>query len=241
MINQNKDYKLFHKNGYCVIKNKIPYKNLKNIEKNFFFTYSKLLNTRVNKKNYSDIVLNFERSKKFDELYAALNKFSSSREMLSLNNFFKKILISIFKKNFKLVGTGMAIGLNNSARTAYRWHQEKPYYPKIKTIHFQFPILTECNKKNGTMSVLSGSNKEGFIKSVKNIKKHKKSVNSFVPTNIKKLKKKYKEKFIEMKRKDLVMFHENIIHKTNKNISSKIRLACIFRYEGNYEYSLKKS
>jgi ectoine hydroxylase-related dioxygenase (phytanoyl-CoA dioxygenase family) len=238
---QNKYYKLFQKNGYCVVKNKISNKILKKIEKTFFITYSKFLNTDVNKKNYSDIVSDFEKSSKFDELYTALKKFSSSKEMLSLNKFFKKISIGIFKKNFKLTGTGMAIGLNNSGRTAYRWHQEKPYYPKIKTIHFQFPIFTECNKKNGTMSVLSGSNKEGFIKSVKNIKQHKKSINSLVPNNMKKLQQKYKEKFIKMKRKDFVLFHENIIHKTNKNTSNAIRLACIFRYEGNYECSLKKS
>ena len=54
----------------------------------------------------------------------------------------------------------MAIGLNdNLKRISYDWHQEKPYYSDITTIHFQFPILNQCTKKNGTMSVLSGSHK----------------------------------------------------------------------------------
>ena len=239
MINKNKFFKLFHLNGSCVIKNQLPNKNLKKIEKAFFSIYSKQLDTEINKNNYSRIITNFEKSKEFDKLYSALKKFSSTKELLSLNKFFKKKANEIFKKKFKLIGTGMAIGLNNSNRTAYKWHQEKPYYPIKKTVHFQFPLLAECNKINGTMSVLSGSNIEGFIQSVKNIKKHQKSVNSFVPTRIKKLKKKYKETFINMKKKDFVLFHENIIHRTNKNTSNKIRLACIFRYEGNYDHNLK--
>ena len=110
-----------------------------------------------------------------------------------------------------------------------------------KTIHFQFPLLSQCNKKNGTMSVLSGSNAEGYIKSVNNFQKHKKAVNSFIPTKINEFKKKYKETFINMNKKDFVLFHENVIHKTNKNRSSKIRLACIFRFKGDYEYNSKKT
>ena len=52
------------------------------------------------------------------------------------------------------------------------------------------------------MSVLLGSNNEGHIRSTKNIKKSQKSVNSFVPKDIKNYKKKYKEFFINMKKKD---------------------------------------
>ena len=235
------NYNKFHSNGHLIIRNNIPSINLKKIEKNFFSTYSKTLKIKVNKKNYSKIILDFEKEDKFDELYSAFKKFTSSKEFLSLSKFFQKKAKNIFKKNFKLINTGMAIGLNNSNRTAYKWHQEKPYYPNTKTIHFQFPLLSQCNKKNGTMSVLSGSNAEGYIKSVNNFQKHKKAVNSFIPTKINEFKKKYKETFINMNKKDFVLFHENVIHKTNKNRSSKIRLACIFRFKGDYEYNSKKT
>ena len=231
----------FHSRGYYIFKNSLPVFNVKKIEKNFFSIYSKILDTNVNKKNYSKIILNFEKLKKYDKLYLALKKFSSNSELLNFSKFFKKVLANIFKKNFKLISTGMAIGLNNSSRTAYNWHQEKPYYPNKKTIHFQFPLLRTCNKKNGTMSVLLGSNNEGHIRSTKNIKKSRKSINSFVPKDIKNYKKKYKEFFINMKKKDFVVFHENVIHRTNKNISPNIRLACIFRFEGDYEFNTKAS
>jgi hypothetical protein len=231
----------FHTKGYYIFKNRLPVLNVKKIEKSLFSTYSKVLDRDVNKKNYSKIIFNFEKLKKFDELYFALKKFSSSKELLNFSKFFNKILTNIFKKKFKLINAGMAIGMNNSSRIAYNWHQEKPYYINKKTVHFQFPLLRPCNKKNGTMSVLSGSNKEGYICSTKNIKRSQKSVNSFVPKDIKKYKKKYREFFINMKKKDFVVFHENVIHRTNKNISPNTRLACIFRFEGDYEFNIKKS
>ena len=231
----------FHTKGYYIFKNRLPVLNVKKVEKSFFSTYSKVLGCDVNKKNYSKIIFNFEKLKKFDELYFALKKFSSRKELLNFSKFFNKILTNIFKENFKLINTGMAIGLNNSMRTSYNWHQEKPYYPNKKTIHFQFPLLRPCNKKNGTMSVLSGSNKEGYICSTKNIKRSQKSVNSFVPKDIKKYKKKYREFFINMKKKDFVVFHENVIHRTNKNISPNTRFSCIFRFEGDYGFNIKKS
>ena len=231
----------FHSNGYYIFKNKLPVPNVKKIEKSFFSTYSKILGLEVNKKNYSKIIFNFEKLKKFDELYSALKKFSSSKELIIFSKFFKKILANIFKKNFKLINTGMAIGISNSSRTAYNWHQEKPYYLDKKTIHFQFPILRPCNKKNGTMSLLSGSNNEGYLSSTKSIKKNQKSVNSLVPKNLQRYKKKYREFFINMKKKDFVVFHENVIHRTNKNISPNTRLACILRFEGDYGFNIKKS
>ena len=241
IIMKNYKFNHFHSSGCYIFRGCLPYLKVKKIEKNFFSTYSKILGTEVNKKNYSKTILNFEKLKKFDVLYLAFKKFSSNKELLNFSKFFKKVLVNIFKKNFNLINTGVAIGLNNSSRTAYNWHQEKPYYPKKQTIHFQFPLLRPCNKKNGTMSVLLGSNKEGYIQSTKNIKKSQKSVNSFVPKDIKKFKKKYKEFFINMKKKDFVMFHENLIHRTNKNISPNIRLACILRFQGDYGFNIKKS
>ena len=96
----------------------------------------------------------------------------------------------------------------------------------IHKVKFFLPL----RKSNGTMSVLTGSHKIGFIKKVKNVKLSKKSINSFVPKNITALKKKYSEKFINMNLRDVVLFNENIIHKTNNNISNKIRFACIIRF-----------
>ena len=39
----------------------------------------------------------------------------------------KTIIFIEKKKKTKLINAGINIGIKNSKRTAYKWHQEKPY------------------------------------------------------------------------------------------------------------------
>lgn len=43
--------------------------------------------------------------------------------------------------------------------------------------------------------------------------------------------KKFVEKFIIMKLKDIVVFDENVLHRSNKNLTNKIRFAGTVRYQ----------
>ena len=81
------------------------------------------------------------------------------------------------------------------------------------------------------MSVLQGSHDLGYIKNVEDKKLHEKSVNSFVPKKIDYYINNYQEKHFIMSLNDLSMFDENIIHKSNKNISDFVRFAGIIRLE----------
>ena len=78
---------------------------------------------------------------------------------------------------------------------------------------------------SGTMSVLKSSHSLGFQKNLNNYKIQKKSINSFVPKNITKLKKQFKEVHVSLNKKDIVMFNQYLLHKTNNNKSNKIRFA----------------
>lgn len=80
------------------------------------------------------------------------------------------------------------------------------------------------------INVLEEVNKV-YRKEIKKDQKHDKSVYSYTPTNIKKFIKKFNEKFINMKLGDIVMFDENIIHKSNVNSSNKIRFVGIIRHQ----------
>ena len=189
MINKN-DIQLYDKNGYIVIKNFLQKKEKKNFSLELFKVYSKILKKEINSKNIHKIISDFEKQKKYDELYSAFSKYCKNRYFKKISKRLSSLAKKIHKnKKFKVITIGMAIGIKNSTRTAYKWHQEKPYYRNIETIHFQFPAYGICNKKNGTMSVMVGSHNIGFEKKLKNIKLHKKSINSFVPRNINKLKK----------------------------------------------------
>ncbi len=228
---KNKFVENYHNNGFYIVKKKIPLKQQNELENLFFSIYSKKLKSNINRSNYSKKILEAEKNKNYDELYLAFQSYTKHKKYLKFSDFFLKFLKNKFRKKVKLINSGMAIGLNNSNRTSYKWHQEKPYYKSKKTIHIQFPLLSNCNKKNGTMSILKGSNKEGFLKNTINIKKGKKFVNSQVPKNIKHLIKKYKEVSIDMQRLDFTIFDENVLHKTNQNYSKKIRLASIYRFQ----------
>ena len=225
-----KQINLYKKNGYIVLKNFLKKSEKKEFSENLFNVYSKVLKKNINHKTIHKIISIYEKEKKYDELYTAFKMFSNNKMYVkisrNLSNLAKKIHIN---KKFKIVNTGMAIGIKNSTRTAYKWHQEKPYYNKLETIHFQFSAFGICNKKNGTMSVLKGSHKHGFQKKTNNIKKHNKAINSFVPKNINILKRKFDEKSVNLNVQDIVVFNQYLIHRTNKNLTNKIRFAANIR------------
>ncbi len=222
----------FEKEGFVVIKNFFSKSEIRHFENTLFAVYSKHLKTNVNKKNIHKIVSEKEMKGYFSLLYKCYNNYKNTipfkKAAKKLSLFSKKI----YEKRFKYLNSGMAIGIKNSKRTAYNWHQEHAYYKNIRnTLHYQFPIITPTSKKNGTMSVLSASHKLGHIKKVKNIKFSNESINTFLPKNIKKIQKKFKEKFIVMKLRDVCLFDEDIIHKTNKNIINQIRFVPIIRLQ----------
>ena len=208
MINQ-KNIQLYDKKGYIVIKNFLKKKEKKDFSLELFKIYSKILKKEINSKNIHKIISNYEKQKKYDELYSAFRKYCKNKSFKKFSKRLRLLAKKIHKnKKFKVVNTGMAIGIKDSTRTAYKWHQEKPYYKNIETIHFQFPAYGICNKKNGTMSVMEGSHNIGFEKKLRNIKLHKKSINSFVPKNINKLKKKFPERWVLLKERYKVEFNQ---------------------------------
>ena len=79
------------------------------------------------------------------------------------------------------------------------------------------------------MSVLKGSHTLGFQENLNNYKIHNKAINSFVPKNITKLKKDFKEVHVNLNKNDLVIFSQFLLHKTNNNNTNKIRFAANMR------------
>jgi len=222
--------KKFSENGYVIIKNFLSTKEASEFENTLYKTYTSQLKTIVDKENIHSIIQDYERRGYYDKLYMAYKKFGISSTFKKFSRKLVKLTSIIFNNKSKSINCGLVIGINGSKRTNYEWHQEKPYYPKISTVHYQFPLLNFfTSKKNGTMSVLKGSNKLGFIREVTNKKLSKKSINSYVPKDIKKIKKNLPEKFINMHLKDIVLFDENLIHKSNENRTKKVRFAGVVR------------
>jgi ectoine hydroxylase-related dioxygenase (phytanoyl-CoA dioxygenase family) len=228
-IKSHKATESYKKNGFYIFKNIIEDKHVAKINNFVEKKYLSLNKNNIKKLPYYKIISNFEEKKRYDELYKIFIDIKKSNHFKKISKSLVKLSKNIFNVNCSYLNSGMAIGLNSSKRTAYDWHQEKSYYKDIETIHFQFPILGINTKKNGTMSVLSGSHKIGVVKDFIKVKKKKKSVNTLLPKNINSLKKNFFVKFINLNKNDLAVFHQNLIHKSNTNITSKVRLAGIIR------------
>jgi len=219
----------YFRDGFVIVRELITKKEIKSFEKELFSTYSRYLKLKLDKKNIHKIIIKNEKIGNHDLLYRCYKNYLKTKPFKNIEKKLSIISKKILKVDFKYLNSGMAIGIKNSKRTAYDWHQEKSYYNIKNTIHFQFPIIISAKKNNGTMSVLKSSHRLGEIKKIKNIKLNKKSINTFKPININKIKKNYKEKFIEMNLGDICIFNENILHKTNKNSTEKVRFVPIIR------------
>ena len=84
MINK-KTILQYDKKGYLVIKNFLKKKEKNNFSSELFKVYSKILKKEINSKNIHKIISDYEKHKKYDELYSAFRKYCK-------NQSFKKFL-----------------------------------------------------------------------------------------------------------------------------------------------------
>ena len=138
------------------------------------------------------------------------------------------------KKNRLLIdGPSIFINRPNTERLLYKWHAEAVYYPKRRRfINIWLPLFTQKTKKNGTMSFKQKSHLynfpfsdyQGFNKSTEGQANH--LIQYEVPEN---LLTKFKEHYCEVDPGDLVIFHRNLVHRSNQNISDNYSIALVAR------------
>ena len=223
----------YYSKGYVVIKNVLNRRDLNECKKQTILSYNKILDKNINYKNIHKLLTEYENKKEWDKMYDAFNNVRNSKAFLKISKKLETLTKKFFNIKAKKLTCGYAIGIKNSKRTSYNWHQEKTYYSNIKkkTFHYQFPFFGKCNKSNGTMSVLEGSHTLGEILDYSYNRKYKKGVYSYIPRDIKLMKKYFKERYLNMDLGDVCIFHENIVHRSNLNKTNKIRFAGINRQQ----------
>ena len=231
-MNEELKYKYYSK-GFVIIKNVLRKKDLDECKKQILNSYKRVFNKELDYKNIHNFLTKCENNKEWDKMYVAFKDVCKSKSFLNISKKLEVLSSKFFNTRTKLITAAYAIGIKNSKRTSYDWHQEKTYYSKIKkkTFHYQFPFFEKCYKSNGTMSVLEGSHSLGEILNYSYNRKFKRGVYSYIPKDIKLIKKYFREKFLNMDLGDICIFHENIIHKSNINKTNKIRFAGIIRQQ----------
>lgn len=107
------------------------------------------------------------------------------------------------------------------------WHQETySTIPDTKSLQLWAPMINPNNEENGSIDVLVGSHKEGVIKHY--LEETKDGYVSF------KLKEsqisdiaKYERITVDLKPGQFLLFHPNLIHKSNFNKGSKVRYSLV--------------
>lgn len=222
----------FETSGFLFLPDWLSGQENKKLTEDFLSVYSDTLKVKeLTKSTVSQVVIDLEANGEHDLLYAAMKNLSKSTIFGALSDKFENFGSHLLGKRCNVINTGIAVGLPNSNRTSYDWHQESPYYPSINTLHLQFPIAFPCTRQNGTMSVLEGSHKMGQITKVKQIDRGAKHTTSIVPSLIDSYMKIYEEFAFEMRLGDAYVFDQNLIHRSNNNYSEELRLAGIIRVE----------
>ena len=156
----------YYSKGYIILKNVINKKDLANCQRQLLYSYKKVFNKEIDSKNIHEFLTKCEHNKKnWDKMYVAFKDVCNSKPFYKMTKNFEVLTKNFFNTSTRPLSLGYAIGIRNSQRTSYNWHQEKTYYSKIKkaTFHYQFPFFGKCSKSNGTMSVLEGSHTLGEI------------------------------------------------------------------------------
>jgi hypothetical protein len=113
-------------------------------------------------------------------------------------------------------------------RLSYGWHQEISYTPGFKNlINFWFPVFDAATRQNGTMSVLLGSHRHGALPYTEQ-KPSPDGYKSRVPVNIDEMLQAHPEFHCEVRTGDLIIFHPDLVHRSNPNCSSRTRFTGTF-------------
>lgn len=112
-------------------------------------------------------------------------------------------------------------------RFLYKWHQESFYsIPNTPSIQLWAPLVNSNNKKNGTIDVLVGSHKKELPHYIEKVP------DGHIQLYIKDedIKRNYTLLKAEVSPSDIVLFHPYLIHKSNSNLSEKIRYSIVSHY-----------
>lgn len=131
------------------------------------------------------------------------------------------------------------ITLKYPGMVGFRYHQDYAYwygmgnlYPDMATVLI---AVDEMTRENGCLKILEGSHKMGRIDHVFH---DGVSDSGVCPDRLEVIKERLPEKFVELERGDVVMFHCNTLHGSDDNESSHSRIALIGCYntKGNNPY-----
>jgi hypothetical protein len=215
--------------GYIAIKKIIPEDLLISIRKDLVSIFEQYGSDEKNPVDSGIINLDKMNKPKLYELHTAASKCISFR---ATSVFFSEVLKNISGINNPVleIASGFLLSISRDNRLVYDFHQESNYMKGFEDIfNVHYPLLRTSTIDNGTMSILPASHHYGTLSFTK-ARISKDSYTDLVPTNIEEITANIPELHCYLELGDVVIFHKNLIHKSNFNSSSLCRPVGVSRF-----------
>tara|TARA_B100000886_G_C20424642_1_gene493334 strand:- start:3653 stop:4387 length:735 start_codon:yes stop_codon:yes gene_type:complete len=236
--NKHKVKEVLQKDGFIVIKNGIPLKELEIIQQ----YASDYLNVNRNEKEILLAMEKLENSNKkaFFEFCSEMGNIPPVLKIALNDKLFDLAKYILGINEIYLTDWGVFFNKQTVKRLQYDWHQEKAYFPNAEqVITVWFPWLTNVSEKNGTMIMAKGGNKKIF--NAKRIPQK----NGLTQMRIKDIDlSAYEKKHCELNLGDFVIFDLYSPHRTGFNSTGIPRTTMLFRYTdkiGKFNHGWVKS
>jgi ectoine hydroxylase-related dioxygenase (phytanoyl-CoA dioxygenase family) len=172
-----------------------------------------------------------------EALYQVQKFLTSSQGARSIfDERFMSLLTELLRSSANAVlldGPALFVNRPRTDRLLYKWHSEAHYYPKRRRFYnIWFPLFSDKNVGNGTMSFKTKSHLvdlpfadyQGFDKGSEGQSNY--FIQYEIPSN---LLSSFSEYFCEVPRTSLIIFHKNLVHRSNQNISDEYSVAVVAR------------
>jgi len=143
-------------------------------------------------------------------------------------------LLGVGLHQLLLDGPALFVSRPNSERLLYKFHSEAHYYPRRRRfLNCWMPIFVDRTVENGAMTLVPGSHKQhwDFVEYTGYSKATEGKANHFVQYEIPENHfADFPERHVcETQRGDVVLFHRNLIHRSNGNTSPDYAFAVVAR------------
>lgn len=219
----------YEKYGYISIKKLIPSDLIGEIQKELINIFSPFATDKINPVDSAIIQLDKSDKLKLYELHTAASKAISFKAVsVYLSKFLKRISSS--EAPVLEIAAGFLLSIPKDKRLVYDFHQESNYMKGFEDIfNVHYPLFRTSTPENGTMSILPSSQNYGTLtfdkKSVS-----QDSYTNLIPSGIEAITSKLPELHCQLELGDCVIFHKDLIHKSNFNSSNLCRPVGVSRF-----------
>jgi hypothetical protein len=212
----------YENDGFVSIRGLIPIPKLEEVQRDLIETFAEFATDKQFPVDSAIIELDKTDKQLLYELHMATTKLISLRSLFPL---FAEVVVDLTSSSTPIyeISGGYLLGISKDQRLVYDFHQESNYMREFSSIfNFHFPLLRKSSRQNGTMSVLRGSHKIGTV-SFEKKRVSKNAYTNLIPTAIEKIQSEFEEVHCVLEPGDCVVFHKDLVHKSNFNSSDLCR------------------